>query len=110
MYGAVVLIACWRKLEKKRNIVIAQTVIPFIFIILFFCRNTTGETRRWSYPLSSGRMSMWTIRSKIIASITRVIIWSIGYFVSTAGINEEVVKKYIKMQGEEDSGQAKLEF
>jgi hypothetical protein len=30
--------------------------------------------------------------------------------VSTAGINEEVVKKYIKMQGEEDSGQAKLEF
>ena len=37
-------------------------------------------------------------------------IWSIGYFVSTAGINEEVIKKYIKMQGEEDSGQAKLEF
>ena len=37
-------------------------------------------------------------------------IWSIGYFVSTAGINEEVVRKYIKMQGEEDSGQAKLEF
>ena len=37
-------------------------------------------------------------------------IWSIGYFVSTTGINEEVVRKYIKMQGEEDSGQAKLEF
>ena len=37
-------------------------------------------------------------------------IWSIGYFVSTAGINEEVIKKYIKLQGEEDSGQAKLEF
>ena len=37
-------------------------------------------------------------------------IWSIGYFVSTAGINEEVIRKYIKKQGEEDSGQAKLEF
>ena len=37
-------------------------------------------------------------------------IWSIGYFVSTAGINEEVIRKYIKLQGEEDSGQAKLEF
>ena len=37
-------------------------------------------------------------------------IWSIGYFVSTTGINEEVIRKYIKMQGEEDSGQAKLEF
>ena len=37
-------------------------------------------------------------------------IWSIGYFVSTAGINEEVIRKYIQKQGEEDSGQAKLEF
>ena len=37
-------------------------------------------------------------------------IWSIGYFVSTAGINEETVRKYIEMQGKEDSGQAKLEF
>ena len=37
-------------------------------------------------------------------------IWSIGYFVSTAGINEEVIRKYVRMQGEEDSGQAKLEF
>ena len=37
-------------------------------------------------------------------------IWSIGYFVSTIGINEETIKKYIQMQGKEDSGQAKLEF
>jgi putative transposase len=37
-------------------------------------------------------------------------IWSIGYFVSTAGINEETIRKYIEMQGKEDSGQAKLEF
>ena len=37
-------------------------------------------------------------------------IWSVGYFVSTTGINEEIIRKYIEMQGEEDSGQAKLEF
>ena len=37
-------------------------------------------------------------------------IWSIGYFLSTVGITEEAIKKYIQMQGEEDSGQAKLEF
>jgi len=37
-------------------------------------------------------------------------IWSVGYFVSTVGINESVVKRYIEMQGEEDSGQAKLEL
>ena len=35
VYGTVVLIACWKKLEKKKNIVIAQTLIPFVFIVLF---------------------------------------------------------------------------
>ena len=37
-------------------------------------------------------------------------IWSIGYFVSTVGINEETIRKYIEYQGAEDSGQAKLEL
>jgi putative transposase len=35
-------------------------------------------------------------------------IWSDGYFVSTVGINEHVIKNYIENQGKEDSGQAKL--
>ena len=37
-------------------------------------------------------------------------IWSIGYFVSTVGINEQTIRKYVQMQGKEDSGQAKLVF
>jgi putative transposase len=37
-------------------------------------------------------------------------IWSIGYFVSTVGINEETIRRYVQKQGEEDSGQAKLKF
>jgi len=37
-------------------------------------------------------------------------IWSAGYFVSTVGINEETIRKYVQKQGLEDSGQAKLEF
>lgn len=37
-------------------------------------------------------------------------IWSIAYFVSTVGINEEVIRKYIEHQDREDRGQAKLEF
>ena len=37
-------------------------------------------------------------------------VWSDGYFVSTVGVNEKVVSNYVKMQGQEDSGQAKLEF
>lgn len=36
--------------------------------------------------------------------------WSDGYFVSTTGINEEQIRKYIQLQGQEDSGQAKLEL
>lgn len=35
-------------------------------------------------------------------------IWSIGYFVSTVGLNEQVIARYIEFQGREDSGQAKL--
>ena len=35
-------------------------------------------------------------------------IWSDGYFVSTVGINEQIIQKYIQQQGQEDSGQAQL--
>ena len=38
------------------------------------------------------------------------IVWSPGFFVSTVGIDEEKIKKYVKWQGEQDSGQAKLVF
>jgi putative transposase len=35
-------------------------------------------------------------------------IWSDGYFISTVGVNEEIIKNYIEQQGKEDSGQAQL--
>jgi putative transposase len=37
-------------------------------------------------------------------------IWSDGYFVSTVGVNEAVIQRYIEPQGQEDSGQAQLEL
>ena len=37
-------------------------------------------------------------------------IWSDGYFVSTVGVNEDMIKQYIERQGKEDAGQAKLEL
>jgi len=37
-------------------------------------------------------------------------IWSAGYFVTTVGVNEETIQRYIASQGEEDKGQAKLEL
>ena len=37
-------------------------------------------------------------------------IWSDGYFVSTVGVNEAVIQRYIEHQGREDMGQAWLEL
>lgn len=32
-------------------------------------------------------------------------IWSTGYFVSTVGINEQIIQRYIEQQGQDDIGQ-----
>lgn len=37
-------------------------------------------------------------------------VWSEGYFVSTVGINEEIIQQYIKNQGQKDSGQVRLDL
>jgi len=37
-------------------------------------------------------------------------IWSTGFFVSTVGINEAMIRKYVEMQAKEDTGQAQLGF
>ena len=37
-------------------------------------------------------------------------IWSRGFFVSTVGINEAVIRNYVRYQATQDSGQAKLDF
>ena len=38
------------------------------------------------------------------------VIWSPGYFVSSVGLNEDVIRNYVVMQGQQDSGQLKLEL
>ena len=38
------------------------------------------------------------------------VMWSTGYFVSSVGIEEEMVLKYITWQESQDSGQAKLDL
>ena len=35
-------------------------------------------------------------------------IWSIGYFVSTVGVNEQIIRTYLETQSQEDCGQVKL--
>ena len=37
-------------------------------------------------------------------------IWSVGYFASTVGLDEQMIRNYVKYQEKEDLGQAKLAF
>jgi len=37
-------------------------------------------------------------------------IWAKGYFVSTVGTKEKIIKGYVKMQEKEDTGQAELKL
>jgi putative transposase len=37
-------------------------------------------------------------------------IWGVGYFVSTVGINEAIIRRYVELQGKEEAGQAELEL
>ncbi|MDR2173793.1 MAG: IS200/IS605 family transposase [Burkholderiales bacterium] len=38
------------------------------------------------------------------------IVWSPGYFVSSVGVDEEVIKRYVEYQGKQDSGQLRMEL
>ena len=38
------------------------------------------------------------------------VVWSPGYFVSTVGVNEAIILRYVEYQQQQDSGQAKLDF
>ena len=38
------------------------------------------------------------------------ILWSPGYFVSSVGVDEETIKKYVERQGSQDLGQLREEL
>ena len=38
------------------------------------------------------------------------IVWSPGYFVSSVGVDEEVIRKYVEHQGLQDLGQIELDL
>ncbi len=37
-------------------------------------------------------------------------LWSVGYFVSTVGIDEETIRKYVRYQHKQDAGQTKFDW
>ncbi len=38
------------------------------------------------------------------------VVWSPGYFVSSVGVDEETIKHYVSHQGDQDSGQLRLQL
>ncbi len=38
------------------------------------------------------------------------IVWSPGYFVSSVGLDEKTIRKYVELQGQQDSGQLRQEL
>jgi len=38
------------------------------------------------------------------------VVWSVGYFVSTVGTDEEEIRRYVAWQGKKDSGQLRLKL
>jgi len=38
------------------------------------------------------------------------IVWSTGYFVSSVGIDEQTIKRYVEDQGHQDSGQLRMKL
>jgi putative transposase len=66
--------------------------------VISLIKSNTGKKIRDKFPFV--KEQYWGIKG----------IWSDGYFVSTVGLNREIITKYIQMQGQEDIGQTKFEL
>ena len=60
--------------------------------------------------MKSKTSSIFRERYKLFKKVygEKEITWSTGYFVSTVGIDEEIIKRYIKYQEALDTGQMKF--
>lgn len=38
------------------------------------------------------------------------VVWSTGYFVSSVGVDEKIIRRYVEHQGHQDSGQLRMEL
>ena len=38
------------------------------------------------------------------------VVWSPGFFLSTVGVNEKVIRQYVRWQGKQDLGQTQLKL
>lgn len=82
--------------EDHIHLVISIPPTVTVGSVVRLLKSNTARSLNQKFPHL--RQAYWGTRS----------IWSAGYFVSTVGINEEVIRRYIEDQGKEDAGQNNL--
>ena len=62
--------------------------------------------------LKSGASKIFRERYRLFKKVygEKEVMWSTGYFVSTVGIDEEIIRRYIKYQEALDTGQMKFDL
>ena len=73
-------------------------------------RMSVSEAVRLLKTNSSRAMRMKFPFIKIMYDHADMPLWAEGYFCSTVGVDEETIQRYIEMQGQEDKGQATLDW
>ena len=97
------LVPGWELLEQN----IQADHIPTVMIIppRYAVSDVIGKIKQRSASL---------LRKKLpfLNKISRgePMLWSPGYFVSTVGVDEAKIIKYVQWQGHQDSGQTKFDF
>ena len=86
--------------HDKNHIHLQISIPPTISVgkVVGIIKQNTARELKQKFPFI--KSAYWNMDS----------VWSDGYFVSTVGVNEKTIQKYIEDQGRKDSGQAKLEL
>ena len=82
----------------KDHIHLLVSIPPTVTVgsVVRLIKSSTAQSLNAKFPHL--RSVYWGTRS----------IWSAGYFASTVGVNEQVIRRYIQNQGEEDAGQTNM--
>ena len=104
-YVLEVLFACFKEFEEKYPTIVIITVAwdeDHIHMQVIIPPNVSvSECVQKMKAMSSLRLRK---KFKFIREIyfNKEWIWSVGYFSSTIGINEQIIRKYIEHQGKQD--------
>ncbi len=75
-----------------------KVINMMFFLCIQYIKTTSGGLLKRKFPYMN--RLVWG----------RSGIWSVGYFVSTVGINESNILNYVRTQDEDDRGQQQFEF